>query len=944
MLRPRLIRHLNRYLIPVLVGWTVGLSQLPAHAQASPKAAGYYEDALIRFDKKDFPGAIIQLKNALQADPAMLPGQLLLGKALMQNGEVAAAEVAFTEALKLGVNRVEVAVPLGQSFIAQGKLSQFLENNTFSPVGLAPDVQLRMYLLRAGAHADLGSAEAAMQAIDEARAINQKNADVWLSEVPIRIRARQFKEAMQAAETALALTPGSAEALYSKGSVAHVQGDLRTALASYDRALLVDKKHVEARVARIGIAMDQGRLEDATKDIGELQVVSPQEPRGAYLKALIAERNGDAAGSLAGLKQVTELLDPVPIEYIRYRPQLLMLNGLAHFGLKQGEKAKQYLEAFQRVQRNSPASKLLARIYLADGNFSQAIDVLEPYLRVQPGDGQAMTLLANAHMASGRNAKATALMQEALKAHDNPAFRTTLGISLIGDGQTANGIAELESAYKKDPKQTQAAGALVQLYLQTNQAQKAVPIAERLVKSQDKNARYHNLLGMAMGQSGNVAGARSAFERAIALDRGFQQAKLNLARIDIATKAYEAATRRLEELLKENPKFSEAMHEMSVVAELQKRLPDSQRWLEKAGDVAGPDDTRWEMALIEFHLRHDRPGPALDAAKSASSKKPNDLQVLLAYSRAQLANGNTIAAKSALNNATRVAEYDAPSQVRIASLQVSANNLAGAMYSLQKALSDRPNFLPAMTGMTEVELRQGELDKADARARAIVARHPDLSIGYSLQGEVAFARNQRSGAIEAFRTAHQVAPSSSTMLRLLKAMSSTPENGRAALQLGEQWLKANPRDLAVQKTLADGYARAGDLKSAKVAYEHAIKLKSDDAEALNNLSNVQILLKDPGAVKTAEAALANAPGNAMIGDTLGWALFHNGQIDRALLTLRDARLRQPDNPEIRYHLAVILVQTGRKSEALKELEAAIGSQRPFDSKAEANKLHASLLK
>ena len=101
----------------------------------------------------------------------------------------------------------------------------------------------------------------------------------------------------------------------------------------------------------------------------------------------------------AGAQGGHELLDPVPIDFIRYRPQLLMLNGLAHFGLNQGEKAKQYLEAFQRVQNNSPASKLLARIYLADGNAAQAVNVLETYLRAQPGDGQALTLLASAHMA-----------------------------------------------------------------------------------------------------------------------------------------------------------------------------------------------------------------------------------------------------------------------------------------------------------------------------------------------------------------------------------------------------------------------------------------------------------------------------------------------------------------------------------------------------------------
>jgi cellulose synthase operon protein C len=937
----QLPRRPNRHLLFALLACAIGMPALPALAQGNAKASGYYEDALTRYDKKDISGAIIQLKNALQIDPNLLPVQLLLGKALMQSGEVAAAEVAFNEALRLGVNRAEVVVSLGQAYVAQGKQAQFLANNTFAVAGLPPGIQLKMHLLRAAAQADIGEADAALRSVDEARAIDKRNVDAWLAEVPIRIRARQFKEAAIAIDAALALTPDSAEARYQKGALAHVQGDLRTALDAYDLALLADKRHVEARVARIGIAMDQGRYTDAAKAIEELQSVAPDEPRGAYMKALLADRNGDREGSLAGLKQVTELLDPVPIDFIRYRPQLLMLNGLAHFGLRQTEKAKQYLEAFQRVQRNSPVSKLLARIYMTDGNYAMAIDLLESYLRVQPGDGQALTLLANAHMAAGRNAKATALMQEALKSKDSPAFRTTLGLSLIGDGQTANGIAELESAYRKDPRQRQAAVALGHLYLQTNQARKAIPVAEQLVKLQGNNAQYQNLLGMALGQSGNVAGARMAFEKAIAINPNLHQAKLNLVKVDIATSAYAAATARLSDLLKAVPNFPEALYELAVIAERKGQPADAQRWLEKARDVAGSGDTRWDLALMELHLRHDRPSLALDAAKSASAKKPDDLQVLLSYSRAQLANGDTVAAKTALNRATRFAEYDAPSQVQIAGLQMAANNPAGAAYSLEKGLSGRPDFLPALAMMAQVEMRQGEFDKADKRARDIIAQHPKLDIGYSLQGEVALARNQPSGAIDAFRKAHQIAPSTASLIRLFRAMSGQ-DDGKPALSLAEQWLKTHPQDVSVQKALADGYARAGEFKSAKLAYETALKLNSDDAEALNNLANIQLRLGDPAAIKTAEMALTHSPGNPLVIDTLGWALLQNGQTDRALQLLRDARLRQPGNPEIRFHLAVALAKTGRNSEARQELEVAVKNVNGFESIKEAKQLLESI--
>ena len=55
--------QLGQAAVLALLAATVG----GAHA-ADGKASKYYEDGLVRFEKKDMPGAIIQLKNALQID------------------------------------------------------------------------------------------------------------------------------------------------------------------------------------------------------------------------------------------------------------------------------------------------------------------------------------------------------------------------------------------------------------------------------------------------------------------------------------------------------------------------------------------------------------------------------------------------------------------------------------------------------------------------------------------------------------------------------------------------------------------------------------------------------------------------------------------------------------------------------------------------------------
>jgi len=761
--------------------------------------------------------------------------------------------------------------------------------------------------------------------------------------VPVRIRARQFAEAQIAIDRAQALAPSSAEVRYQKGALLHVQGNLRAAVAAYDAALQSDPNHLEARVARAGIAIDLGKNADAAKDVAELQRLSPREPRAAYLKALLAERSGNTAAVRGALLEVTSLLDPVPPGFIQYRPQLLMLNGLAHFGLGEREKAKPYLESFQRVQGNSPVSKLLAQIYMSEGNFTSATELLDSYIKVQPGDGQAITLLAGANMAQGRHAKATALMQQALTTKDTPELRTALGLSLVGGGKIGDAIVQLETAFK-DPSQIQAGATLVGLYLRAGQVAKAVAVADKLVQLQPGNAGFHTLLGMAHAQGGKLSAAKTDFERAISLDSTLMAPVVNLARVDIAAKAYDSAQARLAAILKTDDKNIDAMYEMANLSDRRGQPAETLRWLQKASDIAGPRELRPDTSLVELHLRNRAPALALEAAKRLLAKGSDNLPSLLVYGRAQLANGDVEGAKSTFSGATRFADFDAVQQTQIATLQMAANNPAGAAYSLEKALTNRPNFLPALALMTDAELRLGAPAKADQRARQVLALAPQRAIGHSLLGDVAMARGQNAAALDAYRRAHQAEPSTETLLRLFRVMFRQ-DGSKPALQLAEQWVKTHPQDTGVRKALGDGYASTGNLAAARSHYESLLKAAPDDAEVLNNLANVLLRLKDPGAIAVAEKALAKDTANANAIDTLGWILFQAGQsaqVDRALQLLRDARLREPGNPVVRYHLAAVLAQLGRKTEARDEVEAALKAGRGFEEQAAAEGLLKTL--
>ena len=133
----------------------------------------------------------------------------------------------------------------------------------------------------------------------------------------------------------------------------------------------------------------------------------------------------------------------------------------------------------------------------------------------------------------------------------------------------------------------------------------------------------------------------------------------------------------------------------------------------------------------------------------------------------------------------------------------------------------------------------------------------------------------------------------------------------------------------------------GNLAAAKVKYEAVLKLTPDDAELMNNLAYVLVQLKDPGALKMAERALARSPNAPHVIGTAGWAAFNAGQTDRAMQLLRDARLRDPANADTRYFLGAVLASVGRSTEARDELSNALKTS-DFTNRQAATQLLTSL--
>ncbi|MGB7502907.1 MAG: tetratricopeptide repeat protein, partial [Azonexus sp.] len=104
---------------------------------------------------------------------------------------------------------------------------------------------------------------------------------------------------------------------------------------------------------------------------------------------------------------------------------------------------------------------------------------------------------------------------------------------------------------------------------------------------------------------------------------------------------------------------------------------------------------------------------------------------------------------------------------------------------------------------------------------------------------------------------------------------------------------------------------------------HLLKLKPDHAHALNafgySLTERNIRLAE--AHKLITQALALAPQDPFIMDSMGWVLFRQGKLPEALKTLETAYGIKAD-PEIAAHLGEVLWTMGRKDDASRLMNEA----------------------
>ncbi|WP_300758918.1 tetratricopeptide repeat protein, partial [Janthinobacterium sp.] len=379
---------------------------------------------------------------------------------------------------------------------------------------------------------------------------------------------------------------------------------------------------------------------------------------------------------------------------------------------------------------------------------------------------------------------------------------------------------------------------------------------------------------------------------------------------------------------------------LAKLAAAQGKLPEAQRWLEKA-HADNPDALPTVLLLSNFYLQTGAPQKALALARTVQSSHPGDVDALALRAQVEYSAGQLQAALDSYQQLATVQTTSAPLQMRIASLQLALNDQASALHAAKRAQVLDPGLLDAQVIESSLQLGMNRPREALAVARKIQQQRPRLAAGYKLEGDVLMVQNQPQQAFKLYQQAFQISNIGPLQVQMYKALRQAGQDKQADQGMAE-WLAAHPDDMATRSYLAGSKLASKQYRAAIEHYQHIIAKDSGNVVALNDLAWAYQQEKDSRALATAEQAHKLAPENAAVLDTLGWISLEQGDVKRATSLLRKAAGLAPKSPEIQYHLGVALVKSGDKPGARKQLEQLLANTKEFPQRADAQALLAQL--
>lgn len=897
-------------------------------------AGADWREAQAQIERGELAPAIVRLKAALSADPALGPARQLLGRALLRAGDAAGGQAEFERALGAGVPFSDVGPELADAMLAQGKAAELLqrlssERPAAGPTGAQLDLRWAEALLAQGQR------DEALLHLNRAREVLGPLPAIRLVEARALVLAGDATGALQLLDELLARQPESAAAWGLRGDLLRADpGRAAAAVDSYRKALAQDPRRAEDQASLVSLLMQTGQFDPARAQWREMAKALPGHGLTEYLDALLSLRENN----LGRAREASQRLQRRP----GLSPPMLIVAGQVEYKLGAWRQAETLFSRAMTQAPDLPAPRQhLATVLLRLGEPRRALAVLEPLLGASSQDATALGLAGRAWAALGNPAQATPLLDRALHLDpENTLLRIERAQAGARQGQVARSIDELRRLSAQESG-TEAATALFRLQLGQRDFKAAEAVAQGLDARWPASPLAAELLAEAALARGDRAAARARLADALAKSPKHLPALIKLAELDLAEANPAGAKAQFERVLQLDASHPTALLGLAALAAREPDQADAMAdWLKRAVERNASNPAVW-AAAVQGHARAGQPDRALAMAQAAVAALPSDAGLVELLGSVQLDLGDRESALRSYRRLGGLLPATAESRLRVARLVRSTGMDGEADELVAQAVRLDGKSVEAIAASIEVALRQQEFGRGLALARSLQADAPDRALGWLFEGDIAVSRQRWTEALTAYAAALKLAQPGPAPAGYHNSLVGA---GRAAEAeaFAATWLARHADDAAFRLYLAHRARAAGDVAAAESQLRALLQALPDHAIGLNDLASLIQVRKPQEALALAQRAVQQAPGVPAFRDTLAAVLLAQGQPAQALTEQRRAVQLAPRSGALRLNLARMLLAQNDRTQAARELDELARLGPGFTGQDEVARLRASL--
>ena len=392
------------------------------------------------------------------------------------------------------------------------------------------------------------------------------------------------------------------------------------------------------------------------------------------------------------------------------------------------------LQSYREGEKNQPKlrsvfEKRIAEVLISQGKSEEAMQIAARLHKENPNDVEAAALEASMLAKGNPQQVQSAIGQlEALaqKVPGNPVVQLNLGRAYWAKGDRdslARARQHLETSLNMNPDFLAAELALTGVQLALGENRSAVRIAEAILKTNPSNLPAQLARAAALANMGEAQKAREELLGVLRNHKNSNDARNQLAWLDLAGKRYAEAEAGFLALVQAGD--ARGLPGLAKCKEARGQPAAAVQLLE--GELSKfPDRDDYRMALVDIEIGARRFQDARPQLERLASRHPDSVEIHKRLGDVENQLGDKTAAIENLRKAHQLNASDFNAALGLALLLESAGDTEQARAAYEDALKIDPENTQALNNLAYIKADQGvDLDRALGLAQRALQRSPN---------------------------------------------------------------------------------------------------------------------------------------------------------------------------------------------------------------------------